>query len=238
MTDAISSLTSSVSTPIPTASTPNASTADATKALSGNYTMFLKLLTTQLQNQDPLNPTDATTYTQQLVSYSQVEQQIKTNDQLSSILSATKSSANSNVALLNYLGHYVSVSGTQFALQGSAADMTYQLGGAANTVKLDIQDSTGATVASFNGSGGTNVQKVAWNGKDNSGNALPDGTYTLKVTATDTSGNPVAVKSQAMIGKVTGVQKGATTNTLFLGNMSIDESTVTNVYNSPSDVTS
>lgn len=233
MTDSISALSSSLPT-----TTTGSTQGTAIAQLSGNYTMFLKLLTTQLQNQDPLNPTDATTYTQQLVSYSQVEQQIKTNDQLSSILSATKTNGNSNAMLLNYLGHYVAVDGQQFALQGGAADMTYQLASAASSVKLNIVDQSGKTVASFNGSGGTATQKVSWNGLDNNGTQLQDGTYTLQIVATDASGAPVTVKSQAMIGKVTGVQRGASSNTLYLGNIAIDESNVSNVYNSPNDITS
>ena len=56
-----------------------ASTAAASNELSGNMNQFLQLLTTQLQNQDPLNPMDSSTFTQQLVEYSQVEQQINTN---------------------------------------------------------------------------------------------------------------------------------------------------------------
>lgn len=233
MTDAINALSATAK-----ATGTNSTAGNAASQLSGNYTMFLKLLTTQLQNQDPLNPTDATTYTQQLVSYSQVEQQIKTNDQLGSILAATKAGANSSAALLNYLGHYVSVSGDKVALQGGTSNMTYQLNSAAKTVTLDILDSTGAKVATFNGVGGTNTQKVAWDGRNNSGTQLPDGSYTLKITATDAKGDAVAVKSQAMIAKVTGVQKSATGNTLFLGNLPIDESGVTNVYNSPNDITS
>ncbi len=233
MTDPISALSSTPST-----TTTGTTKGNAAAQLSGNYTMFLKLLTTQLQNQDPLNPTDATTYTQQLVSYSQVEQQIKTNDQLGSILAATKANTNSNGTLLNYLGHYVAVGGDKVALQGGVANMTYQLKNGASAVTLDILDSTGAKVATFNGAGGTSVQKVAWDGRNNSGTQLPDGTYTLKITAADSAGNPVDVKSQTMIAKVTGVQKGEVSNTLYLGNTPIEESVITKVYNSPNDVTS
>ncbi|MGB4101781.1 MAG: flagellar hook capping FlgD N-terminal domain-containing protein [Alphaproteobacteria bacterium] len=233
MTDAINPLAAALPK-----TTTGTTTGNAASQLSGNYTMFLKLLTTQLQNQDPLNPTDATTYTQQLVSYSQVEQQIKTNDNLGSILAATKANANSNVALLNYLGHYVAIDGSKVALQGGVANMTYQLKSGASAVTLDILDSSGAKVATFNGSGGTAVQKVSWDGRNNTGTQLPDGTYTLQITATDSAGNPVDVKSQTMIAKVTGVQRGVDGNTLYLGNTPIDESKVKNVYNSPNDITS
>ena len=60
--------------------------------LSNNYELFLSILTTQIQNQDPLDPTDSSKYTEQLVQYSSVEQQIRTNDQLSDLLQVMASS--------------------------------------------------------------------------------------------------------------------------------------------------
>lgn len=234
-TDLLASVTASNSVPTPTpVITPAGS--DPLKQLSGNYTMFLKLLTTQLQYQDPLNPTDATTYTQQLVSYSQVEQQIKTNDQIGNLINATKANNNSHVALLNYLGHYVTVDGKDFVLQDGEANMTFQLTGAASNVALDILDQTGKKVASFRGAGGAGVQKISWDGKDSDGDQLPDGAYRLQITATDVNDKAVGVKNQSMIGKVTGVERGIDGNILFIGNTSVDEGKITSVYNSPGDV--
>ncbi len=207
----------------------------ALQSLGGNYTMFLKLLTTQLQNQDPLSPTDSTTFTQQLVQYSQVEQQIKTNDNLSTLVDTTKTANNSNLALLNYIGRYAEVSGKEFALQGSTATMTYQLASAAQSVKLEILDSSGAKVASYDGPAGGGLQKITWDGKTNSGVQLSDGKYSLNIVATGTDGKSITVSQQSSIGKVTGVERSASGNRLSIGKFEVEEANVTNVYNSPSD---
>lgn len=210
------------------------STGSATQALSSNYTMFLKLLTTQLQNQDPLSPTDSTTFTQQLVAYSQVEQQIKTNDNLSTLITDTQGIANSGATLLNYLGKSVEVDGGKFSLQNSVANMTYQLASAATNVKLEIVDSSGATVASFTGPGGSGLQKISWDGKDSSNTQYSDGTYTLKITATDSAGKSIAVNSQTSIGTVTGVERGSSGTLLDMGKQQVKESDVLNIYSTAS----
>ena len=78
-----------MTTPVGSASSaPPATTAPdaAQQQLSGNFSTFLTLLTTQLQNQDPMNPMDSNQFTQQLVEFSQVEQQINTNDNLKTII--------------------------------------------------------------------------------------------------------------------------------------------------------
>jgi flagellar basal-body rod modification protein FlgD len=207
----------------------------AATSLSNNYTMFLKLLTTQLQNQDPLSPTDSTTFTQQLVQYSQVEQQIKTNDNLTSLIDTTKTNGNANIALLNYLDKYVEVSGTNFPLQKSQATMAYQLASAANKVTLDILDTSGAKVATFDGPTGAGLQKISWDGKDAKGKQYSDGRYTLQITATDASGKAIAVNKQSLIGHVTGIERTATGNLLNLGNLQVKEADIVNVYQSPND---
>lgn len=207
----------------------------ALQSLSGNYTMFLKLLTTQLQNQDPLSPTDSTTFTQQLVQYSQVEQQIKTNDNLTTLVDSTKAANNSNLALLNYIGRYAEVDGKDFALQGGTATMVYQLASAAQTVKLELLDSSGNKVATYDGPAGSGLQKITWDGKTNSGSQLSDGKYTLNIVATGTDGKSIAVSQQSSIGKVTGVERNASGNLLSIGKYEVEEADVTNVYNSPSD---
>lgn len=229
--DALSGLASASATSQATAKKDN----EALKTLSSNYTMFLKLLTTQLQYQDPTNPTDSNTFTQQLVQYSQVEQQIKTNDQLGSLVDIGKANGNSNAALLNYLGRYVETEGKDLALQKGMSTATYQLASAANKVTLDIIDSTGTTVASFDGPKTSGLQKISWDGKDSKGSQLPDGKYTLKIIATDTKDNNIAVVKQSMIGLVTGVERTDTGNLLGIGKVQIKEGDVLNVFNSLSD---
>jgi len=156
--------------------------AAAKKSLSGNFDTFLTLLTTQLQNQDPLSPMDSTKFTEQLVSYSQVEQQINTNDNLKSLLSLTKSAAGANA--VSYLGKTALTSGPKSGLDadGTAA-WRYTLPGDAVSVKLSIVDDAGHAVRTITGEKNVGAHELAWDGKNDAGTALPQGTYKLVVTA-------------------------------------------------------
>src|ERR1700674_4361525 len=97
----------------------------AHQTLSSNYDTFLKLLTAQLKNQDPLSPMDSNQFTQQLVMYSQVEQQISTNDNLSSLIALTKSAAGSNA--VSYLGRTALTQGGDTSLSDGSADWRYTM---------------------------------------------------------------------------------------------------------------
>ncbi|HZZ11369.1 MAG TPA: flagellar hook capping FlgD N-terminal domain-containing protein, partial [Paraburkholderia sp.] len=77
----------------------------ASQQLAGNFDTFLTLLTTQLQNQDPLSPMDSTQFTQQLVAFSGVEQQINTNNNLQSLIALNQSQQAASA--VSYIGHSV-----------------------------------------------------------------------------------------------------------------------------------
>src|SRR6185503_3409362 len=98
----------------------SSATNKARQTLSSNYDMFLKLLTAQLQNQDPLSPMDSNQFTQQLVMYSQVEQQLTTNDNLSSLIALQKSAAGANA--VSYLGRTAFTQGADTSLADGAAN--------------------------------------------------------------------------------------------------------------------
>ena len=161
------------------------------KQLSSNFSTFLTLLTTQLKNQDPTSPMDSNQFTQQLVMYSQVEQQINTNDNLKTLIA--QGTSNAAAMTTGYLGKKVSVTNGKAALIGGTANWTYNLHGAAAATQLDRhrcqrQDRLSpppAKPASGN-------HTFAWDGKDNNGNQLADGTYKLTVTAADAAGGTVA----------------------------------------------
>ena len=170
----------------------------ALNQLSGNFDTFLQLLTTQLQNQDPLDPMDTSQFTQQLVEYSQVEQQIDTNTNLQSLISqGTQQSA---AYATGYLGKTVTVSGGEGSLTNGQAQWNYNLGTASSSTTLQITDANGNVV--FNGSGQTTAgnNTFNWNGQDNNGNQLPDGSYTLAVKA--------AAGSQTVTTTVTEITSG------------------------------
>ena len=197
-------------------------------ALSANYTTFIKLLTTQLQNQDPLQPTDTSQFTQQLVEYSQVEQQIDTNSKLDTLVSAaTKVDVGQYV---NYVGKDVAVSGTQLALSDSSASLSYTLPTVASNVEIDITDSTGKTVATVTGDTTVGDHSVAWDGKGTDGSTLADGTYGFTVNATDATGAAITGVSQYFVSPVQAVLStgnGTAVQLQLNGDLKVDPSTVT-----------
>jgi flagellar basal-body rod modification protein FlgD len=113
--------------------------------IAGNFTTFLQLLTTQLKNQNPLDPLDTNQFTQQLVQFAQVEQQRKSNDQLSSLVSLEKS-AQATTALA-YVGATVVVDGSTAQLTGGNANWSLNVT-KPSTATITIKDSTGQNVYS------------------------------------------------------------------------------------------
>src|ERR1700756_327832 len=143
----------SPTTTTPAASTTNAngtsSGASALNQLSGNFSTFLTLLTTQLKNQDPTSPMDSNTFTQQLVMYSQVEQQINTNDNLKTLIS--QGTTNAAAMAATYLGKKVSITNGNGSLTNGSATWTYSLDTSSATTQLAITDTNGQTVYTANG---------------------------------------------------------------------------------------
>jgi flagellar basal-body rod modification protein FlgD len=184
-------------TPQPPSSGSNsaaAANALANTQIAGNFQSFLQLLTTQLQNQNPLSPLDTNQFTQQLVEFAGVQQQINTNDSLATLVSLQQTAQSTQA--LGFVGHTAVVKGNTAALTNSQA--TWELNIPSNsTVNISIASSNGQTVfaGTFPASAGKN-QPFNWNGKDNNGNQLPDGNYTLTATAKDSAGNAVAVTTQ------------------------------------------
>jgi flagellar basal-body rod modification protein FlgD len=162
--------------------------------LAGNFQTFLTLLTTQLQNQDPMSPLDTNQFTQQLVQFASVEQQLKTNDQLTSLVTLQQTAQSTQA--LTFVGKTAVVDGSTTQLTNSSATWDLNVPSNAN-VSISITSSTGQTVFSgnYNVQAGSN-QTFAWDGKGNDGTQWPDGKYTMTATGADTAGNTVAVATQ------------------------------------------
>jgi flagellar basal-body rod modification protein FlgD len=176
------------------ASTTNNSTTDSsssgttgdTKKLNDQYNQFLILLTKQLQNQDPMNPMDTAQFTQQLVQFSSVEQQINQNKRLDQLI-GLQSSTNTYAAA-NFLGNTVAVDSDKVALKGGKASFQYAIEHEGDQALLRITDAKGQVVAIQEANSAVGSYQVDWNGKDASGNQLPDGQYQVSVQYADKSG--------------------------------------------------
>ena len=179
-------------TPTTTASTLAAATTSKT-SLAKNFDSFLQLLTTQLKNQNPLEPMDSNQFTQQLVQFAQVEQQINMNSQLTSLVSLQK--AQQTTAAMSFLGATATVDGSTAALKDNKATWTFSAEKPA-TATITIKDSTGQTA--YTGSFPLNAgqQSFTWDGRGNNGQTWPAGNYTMTVTGKDASGQTVAVSTQ------------------------------------------
>jgi len=180
-----------------------------------------------LENQNPLDPTDATQFTSQLVQYSTLEQQISTNDKLDSVLSSL--SANSIANGVGYLGHVVEAEGDSISVQSDGtvdATWGYDLDSAASSVTLTITDSSGETVWTGTGDTAAGSHALEWDGTDSDGDTVDAGTYTLTVTALDSSGNKIDVTT-TIKGTVTAVDSSDGDTALELGDTTVSLSDIT-----------
>jgi flagellar basal-body rod modification protein FlgD len=197
----------------PTTTAPVAQTqADqARTSLSANFDTFLKLLTTQLQNQDPLSPMDSTQFTQQLVQYSQVEQQIQTNTQLTTLTDTlTKQvQAASAGAALAYIGKTATFDSDAAPSAGAGAQWGYNLAAAAVNNTLSVTDDAGNVIYQATGELAAGDHTFTWNGKNSAGDAAPAGLYHLKVGALDGSGAAITATT-SVTELITGVDLSAT----------------------------
>jgi flagellar basal-body rod modification protein FlgD len=178
-----------------TAAGAGAQTASGLSSLTSNFQDFLSLLTTQLQNQDPTNPMDTNAFTQQLVEMTGVQQQLLTNNLLTTLVAQGQNGL-SNAT--NYIGDTVQATDPTQTLTNGSATWGYNLASQASNATITITDSSGDTVYSTTApSLSSGVSSFTWNGKDSSGVQLPNGgSYTMAVTATDAAGN--AVTSQVL----------------------------------------
>jgi flagellar basal-body rod modification protein FlgD len=210
------------------ASTTTSNTANAQKTLSGNYETFLRLLTTQLQNQDPLEPLDATKFTEQLVSYSQVEQQIATNSSLNTLISVTRSSAGATA--VSFLGKNAITSGQASSLSDGEAAWQYTLPQDATSLQVRVTDMNGNVVKTLTGDPKVGTHEISWDGMNSSGSAMPEGTYKLTVAATKADGSSIPVTVSG-IGMISEIDMSGAAPVLYVGSRKLALSEVTGFKN-------
>ena len=173
-----------------TAAAGQSGTNTGSQRLAESFDTFLVLLTTQMKNQDPLSPMDSNQFTQQIVQMTGVEQQLLTNQLLQQLVGAAGDGVADAVSLI---GKEVRAATDEATLNGGKADWVFRLDRAAQDVKVEVLDQNGSIVhvkALSDLEGGEHA--FNWNGKNVLGAQLADGgRYTLRVTATDTSGATV-----------------------------------------------
>lgn len=165
---------------------------------------FLRLLTAQLQFQDPLQPMESTEFVTQLAQFSEVEKTVDMNKTLGTLTQYMASINNYNAAGL--IGKEVQVEGRSIPLrENTPATVNYQLGGNASEVMIRISDRSGHVVRTLLTGGQTSgFQNVTWNGLDEQGNRLPNGEYTYEISALDAERRPVQATTYTQ-GRVTGI---------------------------------
>lgn len=180
----------------------NGATAARTR-LATDFDNFLILLTTQLTNQDPLDPLNSNEFVQQLVSFTGVEQAVNTNLNLENMIDLFK--AGQIASAVSYLGTTVETAGNTIRLTDGQAPFSYSLPEAAASSSITVADDSGTVV--FSGPGQTTVgeHQLIWDGRDLNGVLQADGIYTLKVSALDNNGGLIPISTRVS-GRVTGIE--------------------------------
>jgi flagellar basal-body rod modification protein FlgD len=168
--------------------------ANALSNLSEDYTRFITLLTAQIQNQDPLSPMDSTEFVSQLAQLSQVEQSVQTNANLETV-AAQIASLNAMTGV-NMIGRDVTFGSNLVELDAEGNNQTfYQLPGEAVEIEAVISDAEGhefRTLSNLSGDAGREIA-FDWDGRDNIGQEVLPGEYSVSFTAKDAAGESVPV---------------------------------------------
>lgn len=187
-------------------------------AIADNFDTFLSLLTTQLLNQNPLDPLDTNQFTEQLVQFTEVEQTIKQNENLEKLIQL--SAANTLTNIVGFLGGEITLSGTGAELKGGTASWNYEIEGASDNATISVLDSNGVPVFTTSGPAPSGKSTFLWDGRTDAGTTAPDGTYTLSVTAADANGTALNVTTE-VTGIVDGVNFNGAEPVLLIGSREV-----------------
>lgn len=201
-------------------------TANQRVSLAQDFTQFLTLLTTQLQNQDPMSPMDSTEFTNQLVQFSQVEQQINMNAKMDNLVALQLASISS--VALGYVGMDISYIGNEASFDGETpVEINYALSDAAVTSKINIYNEAGDLVFSSDAPKSSGTNKFVWDGKNTGGERLPEGTYTVKIDALD--GKQKTIESTSVVsGRVKGIETQNGIVYVLVGDRAVPMSSIVN----------
>lgn len=201
--------------------------ANSRSTIAENFDTFLNILTTQLKNQNPLEPLDTNQFTQQLVQFTGVEQQLKTNEFLETLMLSTQNTAKSEA--VSYIGKQVTASGKTGTLTDSEAVFwAYDAEAAVPNATVTVKNANGTVVYQETGSLNAGPGTFRWDGMGSDGNMQPNGTYSIDIKGTNLSGNAIAV-STSSVGIVTAVDFTTDIPMLTVGNAKVAITDVTDV---------
>jgi flagellar basal-body rod modification protein FlgD len=207
----------------------NSSLSGSRTSIADNFDTFLSLLTTQLKNQNPLDPLDTNQFTEQLVQFTSVEQQLKTNEFLEALITTTANSTATQI--VNYIGKTVSSSTTVSELKGGTANWGFDAEQAAQHATFTIKDASGNVVYTETRPLEAGEGSFDWDGVTSTGATAPEGAYQITIDARDENGSVVPVSTE-ITGLVDGVDLSGDEPFLIIGKARISLSSVTSVSTS------
>jgi flagellar basal-body rod modification protein FlgD len=204
----------------------SSSTANSRQSIAQNFDTFLQLLTTQLKNQNPLDPLDTNQFTQQLVQFTGVEQQLKTNEYLEAMMTSTQTANNSQA--VSYVGKIVTASGAKTELVNGAATWHFAVDAKAD-INATVRDANGNIVYTKAGTVNKGESVFTWDGIGSDGKKKPDGSYSVTIEARDTSTGKLVSVATEMTGEVTGIDFTGSEPVLIVGTARVNMSAILSV---------
>lgn len=221
----------SVSSSSSSTSTSSSSTAITSKSAMGKDD-FLKLLTTQLKYQDPINPQDSTQFTAQLAQFTSLEQLTNINNNIEG-LSGTMGTSQTNMQYaqaINLIGKNIESTGNTLTVKSSqASQASFSLGEASAKTAVGIYDAGGNLVRTLDlGALKSGTNTLSWDGKNSTGSSVPDGSYSFKIAATNSQGKTISTTT-SVSGTVTGIKKSNGKVIIMIGDKSVTLDNVSSV---------
>ena len=180
---------------------------------------FLKLLVTQLEQQNPLDPQDGAEFVAQLAQFTSLERLVNIEGALGNV--AMASMTTNSMLASGFLGKEVLLEGDDFAHNGGQSTLQYDLDKSATNVSIEVRDASGKLVDTIQGGTDSGRNEVTWNGtvtnEDGETTTLEDGKYSFRVTATDDDGGTIG-STEYITSKVTAVSFRDGVPTMMLSN--------------------
>lgn len=207
------------------ATTATSAAGTARTTLAGNFDSFLKLLMTQLKNQDPTSPLDTNQFTSQLVQFTSVEQQINANANLTKLIELTQS--DQVLQASSMVGKHVAVTADHIPLQDGAGQVNFNAS-VARPVAISITTDAGVKIRDVVIGANAGPNEWVWDGRNNAGAKVPDGSYRIAVIGANTDGT-VAAQAFTVQGTATGMSRQDNAVRLQLGAQAVEFSKVQQV---------